>query len=244
MKKLTVILVFLLAANAALAQLKKFTWEDWTCVYESTYDGRIYTERQLKNTYALWKAGGDYAMETFEATAFKLEDIANLRTAASLDAEYKEKAVALKNLEIVNVPYWKEYKAAKLAALERDYLLARASVKANENPSALGEVNFADRCVQRFAPPLTAGGDDLLKLWREVNEESRAKNASPENVRKEFESRTASADRFKYARMEILTFGWWNCVNAEIRRPDEKGRPEEHFKKLFKTTKKNYCDEP
>jgi hypothetical protein len=105
----------------------------------------------------------------------------------------------------------------------------------------LREVTFADACVQRFAPPLTAGGDDLLRTWRAVNEESRRKNASPENMRKQFEEQMASADKFRYAQVEVMTFGWWNCVNARIERGDRVAASK-NFWKLFRRVKKIACD--
>jgi len=236
---LTVVL-FLLSA-AASAQLKKFRWEDEICVFEGMYNARLYTEKQLKNTYQLWYSQ-DFEMQTYDAAVFSFEDIEKLRTVASLDAEYARKAAALKKLEIVNVPFWQNYKQKKLKALEQDYKLARASVQAYQKPSALREVTFAGACVQKFAPPLIAGGDDLLRIWREVNTDSRKKNASPETVKKNFEEQLASADKFKYAQVEVITFGWWNCVNALIDRDGEGSVPSQNFRKLFKRVNKIGCD--
>jgi hypothetical protein len=244
MKKFPFLLMVLLAAGGASAQVKKFEWEDLTCLYQSAFDARVYSEKQILNTYALWRAGDDYRMDTFDAAVFKLADMPKLRTVESLDAEYRQKSEALRELEIVNVPFWRDFKAQKLVALERDYLLARASVKAYANAEALREVTFADACVARFAPPIIAGGDELLRLWREVNEENRAKNSEPERIRREFERRLASADKFRHAQVEVLTFGWWNCANAEIRRPGETGEHVAQFRKLFKTSKKKICDMP
>ncbi len=233
--------VFALANAAALAQVKKFMWEDEICVFEGTYNTRLYTKKQLENTYQLWYSQ-DFQMQTYDAAVFRFEDIGKLRTVASLDAEYAQKSAALKKLEIVNVPFWKAYKQKKLKALEQDYKLARASVQAYQNPKALREVTFAPACVKKFAPPLIAGGDDLLRIWREVNIDSRKKNASPEGVRRNFEAQLASADKFKFAEVEVITFGWWNCVNATIERGDENQLPSKNFWKLFRRVKKIGCD--
>jgi hypothetical protein len=242
MKRIALLLVVLFLVSAeASAQMSKFTWEDEVCVFEGTYNARLYTKKQIENTYQLWYSQ-DFDMQTYDAAIYEIEDIGKLRTADSLDAEYARKSAALQKLEIVKVPFWTAFKQKKLKALEQDYKLARASVQAYQNPKALREVTFADACVQRFANPLIAGGDDLLRIWREVNIESRKNNASPEAVRKEYEAQMASADKFKYAQVEVITFGWWNCVNARIVRGDESPTPSKNFWKLFKSVKKISCD--
>lgn len=243
MKKIILLtFVSLLITASVWAQGAKFRWETEMCLFEGTFDTRRYTRRQLENTYQMWY-GREYDMETFYATVFKLEDFAKLRTAASLDAEYARKSAALKALDIVNTPFWKQFRAKKLIELERDYRLARASAQAFQNPAALREVTFADACVQRFAPPLEAGGDALLAIWREVNMDLRAKNSDPERVRREFEAQLASADKFKYAQIEVITFGWWNCVNERIERREDWDEIYKNYEKLFKNIKKD-CEEP
>jgi hypothetical protein len=243
MKRIAVLIAVLLFVNAfAAAQVGKFRWETEMCRFEGTFDTKRYTKKQLENTYKMWFAR-EYDMDTFYATVFKLEDFAKLRTAASIDEEYARKSAALKKLVIVNTPFWKEFRAKKLIELERDYRLARASAQAFQKPAALREVTFADACVQKYAPPLTAGGDSLLGIWREVNMDLRAKNSDPERLRREFEAQMASADRFKYAQIEVITFGWWNCVNERIERREDWDAIYKNYEKLFKKVSKT-CEEP
>lgn len=56
----------------------------------------------------------------------------------------------------------------------------------------------------------------------------------------------ASPDRLKFALVETMSFGWWNCANAAIEyAPDGFSEGiEAEFKKFFKTTKTISCDEP
>jgi len=53
-----------------------------------------------------------------------------------------------------------------------------------------------------------------------------------------------SPDKYKYARVEVMSFGFWNCANALIEREEYDGTHEEQFKKLFKRTRTIACDEP
>ena len=42
-----------------------------------------------------------------------------------------------------------------------------------------------------------------------------------------------SKDRLIHAKIELMTFGWWNCANHEIKRVNEDGTTEEEFNEKF-----------
>jgi len=241
MKKIALLIgVFILFSGTVSAQSRKFVWEDEICAYEGTYNASLYTEKQLENTYQLWYSR-DFDIDSYQAT-YNLNGLRERWTITALDAEYARILAILKNLEIVNVPYWKAFKAQKLKALEQDYILARLTLEAFENPSVLRQLKFADACVEGFATPLITGGDRLLRVWREVNEKGRHKNEFSLETSKSFEDKMAYADKFKYAREEVLTYGWWNCVAAVINHEDNSSMPFDSFRKLFKRHKRLGCD--
>lgn len=244
MKKIIFIAFALLLANyTASAQIKKYRWDEEFCTFEGTYNARNYTTAQLKNTLRLWTTQ-DFDLDDMKATAFKIENIPNLTPVADLEADFRRKTDALQKLDIVKTPYWSEFKRRKLKSLEQQLALARSAVLAYTQPNELKKLTFADKCVQRFADPLIAGGDDLLNLWRTVNEDSRRKNADPDRVRSEFEEQMASPDRIKYAQVETITFGWWNCVNEYVDRGDDYEVMAKNYRKLFTKVREIRCDEP
>jgi hypothetical protein len=69
-------------------------------------------------------------------------------------------------------------------------------------------------------------------------------SGSPEIAKKEFEEQFNSPEKFQYAQVEVMGFGWWNCANALIDRADKSAENEREFKKLFKRTRTVECDEP
>lgn len=244
MKKTVFLLtVLFLAAVAVPAQLKKYRWDEEFCTFEGTYNARNYTAAQLKNTHRLWTTQ-DFYLDDFNATAFKIEDIAKLPSVAYLEADFRRKTDALQRLDIVKTPYWSEFKKRKLKSLEQQLELARSAILAYTKPAEMKKLTFADKCVQKFANPLIAGGDDLLNLWRAVNEDLRRKNADPDRVRRDFEAQSASPDRFKYAQVEVITFGWWNCVNEYVDRGDDYEVMAKNYNKLFTKVREINCDEP
>ena len=125
---------------------------------------------------------------------------------------------------------------------KQDYKLARTTVLGFDDPLALRELTFADACRRTFAEPLIAGGDPLLKIWRELIEKAIKKSSYPDDTRKYFEERMASADKFKFARDEVITGGWWNCANARIKRGDADIILDKNFRKLFRRVKQLGCD--
>ncbi len=108
----------------------------------------------------------------------------------------------------------------------------------------MNEAAGSQTCKVKFASPLIAGGHQLIDAWRKLNIEQRKNNGDPARVKREFETQLASADAQTYALVDVMMFGWWNCMNADISRIDYDGTQEREFKKLFIRTKKVSCSEP
>jgi hypothetical protein len=106
------------------------------------------------------------------------------------------------------------------------------------------EFRESGSCEKAYAEPLRTGGEPLLVAWRKVNEDSRARNADPDRLRRIFDEQNASPDRLKFARVEVMMFGWWNCANALIPYVEQDGTPEREFRKLFVRVRTIRCDEP
>lgn len=236
-----VFLALLVCAVPIYAQNRTFKWSDELCDFVGTFSAKKYSQAQLRNTLKLWDHGS-FSIGT-SATVFKPEDLPTLNLAA-LEKEYKATSAELANLDIVNSPYWESLRSSKLAELKQVYDLSRVTILGHQNPKALNELVGSEACKTKYAVPLIAGGDMLLRTWRAVNEESRTKNSSPERLRRIFDEQYASPDRMKYALVEVMTFGWWNCANDEIKYVEIDGSQEKEFKKLFVRVKKVHCDEP
>jgi len=242
MKKIALLtLIFVLGNIAISAQDRKFQWEDEICVFEGIYNARRFTKRQLEGAYRLWYTR-DFDMDVYKARVKYVGDTEKLPTVAEIDEEYAQKSAALRALEVVNAPFWKNLKAKKLQELEQDYKFERAAVQAFQKPSALREVKFAAVCAEKFVPPLLAGGAGLLKFWREMEEERLKNRPEADGERKNFENLITSADNVKYAQVDIISYAWWNCANALIDRDASDTVASQNFWKLFKHVARGGCD--
>lgn len=231
----------ILSSSAAFAQAKKFRWGNETCLFESVYDAKKYTAAQLNDTRKLFHL--DFFPNTIDPTPTKFQDIKKLRV-ETLDAEYKTRTDALNRLNIVKTAYWEALRQEQLKELAQVYQLSRASILGYENPARLKDVKFAGVCVTKYAEPLERGGDELLAAWQTVNEETRVNNGDPNRIKRIFDEQSASPEKFQYAQMEVMAFGWWNCVNSLIDRENNSDQAVKEFKKMFSKTKTIECDEP
>ena len=233
------VLVFAIPLNA---QNKVFKWPTELCMVTGSYDSKKYTEAQLRDTLVLFPAA--VPRLEFDAAVFRYEEIAKLDI-ATLDREYAEKSRILRSLNIVKTPFWEQLRRAALEEMEQVYQLKKITAQAYTRPEAITEYPRAESCKMKFGGPLIDGGESLIGIWRQVNLDSQKRNADPKRLQQRFDSENASPDRLKFALVETKAFGWWNCANETIDRPEyaRDGTVEKEFRKLF-TRVKEVRDEP
>ena len=240
--RIFLILLTVFSVSAAThAQTKKLKYDYDSCLFEGTYDAAKYSEKTLRNTLGLINYN-DFWLDA-DATPRDMAGVKLLNVAA-LDAEYAEKSTRLKKLAIVKSAYFEAIRQKKLKELEQYHRLKKTTMLAHTNPAELRRYTGADSCVQTYADALANGGEDLLGVWRAVNEKARAQNIDPNRVKSIFDRRFAAPERYDYARIEVMTFGWWNCANGFVERVEYDGTERKQFEKFFKRVKEIECDEP
>ncbi len=242
MKKISAVLILLVAASSALAQPRTFKLAADMCEFTLTYDSKKYTEAELRNTARLFEYG-PFTL-TYHPMVFKYEDIAKLDV-AKLEEEYARKSAALKTLKIVKSPFWETVRQRKIKEIDQSYQLRRTQTLAYRDPKELRDYTTAPACNAKYVEPLIAGGESLFKVWLDVNLEGRARNCCPKDVKAKFDQQMASPDNEKYALVEVMAFGWGNCANREIEYDERAndGTYLKEFKKLFIRVKEA-CEEP
>lgn len=238
---LLLVLSVAVLSSGAVAQLKNFTWDDGLCSYRGLYDPKKYSEAELRNTVKLFDPN-EFNLITHSTAVFRPSDIGRLDV-AKFDSVYRDMSANLAGLKIVKMSYFEELRRAKLKEMEQVWQLNRTTMLAFDDPLKLNEYTAAPACNQRLAGPLAKGGDDLMSAWLSVNMDMRAKNSDPERLRREFESKKASPERDLHARVDVLTFGWYNCANELIDYTPYDGKASEQFQKLLSRVR-GQCDEP
>ncbi len=181
--------------------LTEFSREGYETAY---YDANKYTEKQLQNTLRILENDFDLTTNTI---ATEITEIENL-SVEDLDAEYIKVSQELKTLDIVKDRFWQNMRQKRLATLEKDYKLMRIKILGYTDQKILLQAENVGECKTKYAEPLAAGGDKMLEAWKILIEEQKRNNTNPEKIQKEFDEQSASPDKFKYALLDLMSFGW------------------------------------
>lgn len=244
MTKLRTLFLFLFvvaAASAVFAQSATFEWQDDFCTFRGTYDPSKISEARIRETRELIDFGVGLPLQT-DQTVFDIKDLGTLDVEA-LDAEYNTVRQKLESLRPFDNAYFRDLKQRHLKTLDASYRLKRITLLAHTKPITLVFGNNHEECFSKWGRPVIEGGQSLLDAWRRLTDEQKKKNASPEGVEARYLSRFNSPQRDKWALVNVLGFGWWNCVNDSIPYVENDGAADEEFKKLF-TKVESECDEP
>lgn len=244
MRLFALIIVAIAFVSTSVAQTKTFKWSDELCEYSGSYNSKKYNEVKLRNTHRLL-FGQDLRLDSVGATVWKYEDIAKLDV-TSLDTKYNDLADELEHYEYVSTPFTDAVLAARLKQTRQLYQLIRTTMAAYTDPAVIRKYQGAEACKLNYGEPIIAGGESLIAAWKRVNLESQNKNGDPARLQRRWDEENASPERLKFALVETMSFGWWNCANQEIKYADESlgSRADKEFKKLFIRTRTIRCDEP
>lgn len=215
-----------------------FKWENELCAFTGNYNSDQYTPEQLENTHDLWFLASGLSIDASPNAADRIEKL----NVDELTAEYEQRKTSL-NRKIIDTPFWNKIKKERLQELQDEYELKKLSIESYKNPSLLLNSKFSKNCSE-YANVLASNDSvALLKAWNIMAEKQKSNNGSPESFWKTHLEKFNSKDRVQYAKMELKTYGWWNCANGEVYRIDDNGEMEKEFNKLF-TNIKSVCDEP
>lgn len=243
MKLIAFLIVTIAFVTTSFAQIKTFKWTDELCDYSGTYDSKKYSEVKLRNTQRLL-FGHDLQLSSVDATVWKYEDIAKLDP-KSVETKYNELIDELEHFEYVSTPFTDAVLAARLRETRQLYQLIRTTMVAYSDPTVFRKYQGAEACKLNFGEPIIAGGETLIAAWKKVNLDSQSKNGDPGRLQRRWDEQNASPDRLKFALVETMSFGWWNCANQEIKYTSEEFgmRADKEFRKLFIRVREK-CDEP
>ena len=134
-----------------------------------------------------------------------------------------------------------ELKKQKINELKKMWEISRLAILSYTFPDTLKSFNSQNEC-NKYAEAIATGGNELLKTWAELNEVMCKNNGNPTKVHNEFLIKYNSTDNLKYAHMDVITYGWRNCVIQNVPRFENQNFHEE-FIKCFVEIKER-CDEP
>ncbi len=222
-----------------------FNFQTELCENKGYFDTRKYSEEQIEDTYILWHKMSGSLLSTL--SVFNLNHLQKARNEkdillAKLDQDFSEKKKTLENLKPVRDPYWENVKIQKLKELAYEYDFRKTEILAFSNPAALMNRKLPGEC-EIFAKALNSNETQMIEAWRKLREEMSRKNTDPQRIMGEFEERLHSSERDDFATIDLITFGWGNCMNDHIKRVEYDENMYKKFNALF-TKIDSECDEP
>ncbi len=235
-------LIFLLLPFIVKAQTATFNWSDETCEYESLFDSTKTTRQQIKSAYSLVYWDEFRIQNTPSVHGSEGLQRLNMDT---LKNEYIEKKHKLLNLQIPDNKVWEGFRNEHLNEIEQLYKLSLITYNAflTDEIEVLKQFKPNDPCLTYYSNALINGGDSLLSAWEHLTKIQSEKNGNPENIWSKYHEQRNSENKFLYGKIELLTFGWWNCAIDYVEYFDNQKAIKE-FEKLFISTREIYCDIP
>jgi hypothetical protein len=237
--KIIITVIMLLSFFTVHSQNLKYKWEDGVCEFESTYNSKLYTKQQIKNCERL----ALYLFFRIEKTpsVFKPGDIARLNL-DSLNKEYEDKKKILTELDLPRNKDWDDARAKALYEVEQIHYLSKIVYQSFDNPQVFKDFKAQDSTFKQHTQALLKGGDLLLKDWYELTIKQAEKNALPSKVWAKYYEQSKSNNKLLYARIEVTTFGWWNCAIVYAGFVDSE-MMQKTFKKLFVKIRTIECED-
>ena len=225
-KVLFLFVTFLPLSNTA--QEVFFDFEDEICQYRGTYDSKLYTEEQLRNTYKL--AQGFYDIYTNDEV--------------QLDETYQLIQDDFVHLSIVESKYFSLLKDSILNYLSHTYKAKKIEFAARKGNTEMLLNAYQDNpTIKYYSQALYKGGETLIQAYEKLTKERMKLNAEPERIWNEFLKNSKSPKAQELAFDYVLSYGWWNTVNHDLPHLNIDGTQFEEFKKLFSKVETIDCAE-
>ena len=232
-------ILLIISYLSLLAQNENYKWSTDLCDCSGIFNPKIYSLEQIQNTYKyLW--WDEYL--TTPSTAYKIEEIKTLNVDI-LYQECNEKLTRLKTLKFVESFFWIKLKEARIKEIEETCELKRITMLAYKTPEILKNYKINDKTCDYYRNAIIKGGNEMLDAWKKLHEIQMEHNGSPELLHEKFLEQSNSPDKFKYALIELMSYGWWNCANNYISHVENSEEFENEFQTLFSKVKCN-CGEP
>jgi len=214
-----------------------FSWSYGLCNYKGIYDTEKYTANQLQNTLDISILG--ILLQT-NAVVFNVDSISTLNL-EKLTAEYQEKKKYFDTVEVIQTNDVQTLKKLLLKKLEEEYFFKKMAIEVYKEPKTI--LNYSEKCQEYSQVIASEEEEKIIQVCREMITERVKSGLYQQTTLDEFESNMQTPQKRNYATVQLITFGWWNCVNNTINDPTENEITYNEFKGLFEKLEEQ-CDEP
>ena len=232
MKNIILTITFLSSVSFLHAQEFNYDWYEGSCLFNAKIDSTKANYQQVQNAHYTLIQASDLSQPFL---AYAPKDTAYLKV-KNIQFECGNFLKELDQMEYPKGEYWTKIKKMRLANLKEQCLLREKAVIALDQPKVLKGTPYCKECSQ-YVTALDKGGKTLLSLWKEMHEKEVAEALDPNPIIRSFEQRWNSPDQELWAKIEVLRYGWWNCVLENQKVWFDEKQYHLEFKKLMSSIK-------
>lgn len=228
MKNLLLIIGFLILSTSLTHAQEVFEWYEGYCLSRAQIDPEKATYLQVQNAHYTLVQASDLSQPFL---AYQPKDTAYLKV-KSIRFECSSFISELEEMEYPKGEYWASIKKLRLENLREQCLLREKAVVALNVPKALKGTPYCKECSE-YVTALEKGGKTLLNAWKEIHEKEVAGALDPTPINNAFEQHWNAPNQELWARIEVLRYGWWNCVLENQKTWFDEDQYNREFKKLM-----------
>lgn len=248
------IVAALLASMAVttIAQAEVYKWESDLCDMKGNFDSKKYTAKQIKNSHFILEGLTRTNLNSFFSPMdIEALDKLSMKDLDKLTEEYKQVKRNVEQLSVV--PEAKGYKQELLKSIDGEYKQNKLTILGYLNPSEA--LKQSPPMCKTYIEPLLQNETAVQNRWKQFVEEKIQKQADItddggqyyRNLATERYQREKASNPAKYAKIDLVTFGFSNCVNEQVYHADSEkvfSNQQKLNKTLFGKSLTMACEEP
>lgn len=215
----------LLSAVTSVAQAEVYQWQDDLCDMQGEFDNKKYSAKQIENSHFMLNNLTSAQLNSFSSPIYP-SDLNRVSTTdtTNLSKEYESRKRKVQKLEVV--PEAQPYKRKLLKSIEGEYVRDKLTILAYLDP--IQAMRMSPPMCKQYLAPFFKDETAVQNKWREfVEEEIQEQTLLSDDGGKY--SRNAATERYQsqkaldpenYAKINLLTYGFSNCVNDQIYHTD------------------------
>lgn len=240
MKAITIAAILASMAVTTIAQAEVYKWQDELCDMQGNFDSKKYTAKQIKNSHFVLESLTRLNLNSFfPPMDIEALDKLSMKDMDALTKEYKQVKRDIERLDVV--PEAKGYKQELLKSIDGEYQQSQLTILGYLNPSEA--LKQSPKMCQQYIKPLLQNEAAVQTKWKQIVEERAVSNSY---AMSRYQDEKAS-NPAKYAKIDLVTFGFGNCVNEQVYHADSEvvfKNQQKLNKTLFGKSFKQVCDEP
>ena len=208
MKAITVTALLASLAATTIAQAEVYKWQDELCDIKGDFDNKKYSAKEIKNSHFVLEGLTSANLNSF-FPPMNIEDLdkVSIKDLEKLTEEYKQVKNNVERLDVV--PEAKAYKQQLLQSIEGEYKKERLTILAYVDP--IQAMRQSPPMCKQYLEPFFKDESAVQNKWQQMVEKRALSNSY---AMSRYQEEKAS-NPAKYAKIDLITFGFGNCVNNQ-----------------------------